>query len=187
MARVVGRSRPQQEGNTGLKFTEIIVFTLILVVVGAGVRYYYQYRKGPVYALKAYFDAIKAGNEERQYALIDDEDKKLMPTKHEYAQHCKFAQGYTERVADVVTETPVESKNPSELTIKATVAIRDSGEGKELYQGGGSHSFTDTYFLRKSADGDWKIVLSKSGKNTAADCCDNLEVEKAKPSPPGMF
>src|SRR5581483_9020490 len=170
MARVVGRSRPAAEGVTGLKFTEIIVFALLILLAGAGIRYYYQYRKGPSYALQSFFENVKGGSATRQYEFIDDEDKKLMPTVHDYAQACQLSHGYTERVADVTLEPPVETKNPNEVTIKGLISIRDTGEGKELYQGGGSHKYTDTYFMRKNADGVWKLVLTKSGANSPTSC-----------------
>ena len=186
MARVVGRSRPKSEGSTGVKFTEMIVFALLLLVAGGGVRYYYQSLKGPGHALDTYFDAVKAGSVTRQYALLDDEDKKIMPKERDYEQHCQLARGFTERVADRTLETPVIGSNPNEATIAATISIRDTGEGKELYQGGGSHKFADTYFMRKNKEGEWKVVLTKSGKNTPEACCNNMEIGKATPSAAGF-
>ncbi|HLK60207.1 MAG TPA: hypothetical protein VKU00_26835 [Chthonomonadaceae bacterium] len=187
MARVVGRSRPQAEGSTGLKFTEIIVFALLILLAGAGIRYYYQYRKSAGFALQEFFGAVKQGSPKNQYALLDDADKKLFPTAQDYEKGCQLAHGYPERVTDILLEPQVETKDPNEVTIKANISIRDSGEGKELYQGGGSHKFTDTYFMRKNADGEWKVVLSKSGNNSPENCCNNLDLDKATPSPPGQY
>jgi hypothetical protein len=182
MARVVGRSRPKPEGVTGLKFTEVIVFGMILALLAAGGNWYYQYRKGPAFALQAFFNEVKSRSATRQYEFLDDEDKKLFPTVHDYVEKSILAHGFPERISNV-SEEPLVQRSPTEVSIQATVTIKDTGEGKELYQGGSSHSFMDTYILRKNADGKWKIVLSKSGKNSLESCCNNMEIGKATASP----
>lgn len=183
MARVVSKRRPQTEGAYGIKFTEIVVILMVLAAIGGGVKYYFSYRKSPGFALQQYFAAVKAGNVQAQYDLLDDADKsKYMPTKHDYSQAFNQAHGYTERVADVTIEPVPVTPDTSEISLKATVSIRANGEGKELYQAGSSKGFTDKYVMRKSKEGDWKLVLSKSG-----DGHGNLNLKNASPTPDSQF
>ena len=183
MARVVSKRRPQAEGQYGIKFTEIIVIALILVAIGLGVRYYFQYRKSPAFALQAYFSAVKGGDVKAQYALLDDDDKaKYFPERKDYSAHYSQSHGYTERVQNVTIEAaPVEPTTP-EVTLNATVQILANSTGKELYQAGSSNGFADKYVMRKAADGTWKLVLSKSG-----DGHGKLKLESAQPTPDSQF
>jgi len=183
MARVVSRRRPATEGAYGVKFTEVIVMLMVLAAIGAGVAYYFNYRKSPSFALQQYFAAVKSGSVKEQYEMLDEEDKaKYMPTRHDYAQMFKQSQGYAERVVDVTIEASPVSPTTSEVTLKATVDILANSAGKELYQAGTSKPFTDNYVMRKAPDGTWKLVLSKSG-----DGHGSLNLANANPTPPAQF
>ena len=183
MARVVSRSRPRSEGNTGVKFTELLVMGAILLLIAGGVRYYIGYRHSPSFALQEYFAAVKAGDVKKQYDLLDEDDKaKYMPTSKDYSQKFKQAHGYTERVTDVTIDPDTAPADATEHTLNATVDIRASGEGKELYQAGTSKGYTDKYVMRKDKDGEWKLVLSKSlnSKNS-------LNLLDASPTPDSQY
>jgi hypothetical protein len=156
---------------------------MVLAAIGAGVKYYFSYRKSPSFALQQYFAQVKAGNVQAQYDLLDENDKKeYMPTKHDYAVAFTQSQGYAERVVDVTIEASPVSPSTSEVTLNATVDILANSKGKELYQAGSSKTFTDKYVMRKDPDGSWKLVLSKSG-----DGHGNLNLSKGEPTPPAQF
>ena len=183
MARVVSRRRPATEGAYGIKFTEVIVILMVLAAIGAGVKYYFNFRKSPSFALQQYFSAVKSGNVQAQYDLLDEDDKKnYMPTKHDYAQLFKQSQGYAERVVDVTIEASPAAPETSEVTLNATVDILANSTGKELYQAGSSKPFKDKYVMRKAADGTWKLLLSKSG-----DGHGKLNLDNGNPTPPAQF
>jgi hypothetical protein len=183
MGRTVSRRRPATEGAYGIKFTEVIVIALVLAGIGAGVMWYMNYRKSPSFALQNYFAAVKSGNVQAQYDLLDEDDKKnYMPTKHEYAQLFKQSQGYAERVVDVNIDASPAAPTTSEVTLNATVNILANSTGKELWQSGTSKGFTDKYVMRKAADGTWKLLLSKSGDGKG-----NLNLSNAGPTPPPQF
>lgn len=183
MARVVSRHRPRPEGSTSIKFTELMVIGMVIAVIGFGVRYYINYRHSPSFALQEYFGAVKGGDIKKQYEMLDDEDKKYMPTPKDYAQAFKQAHGYTERVVNVTIEPDNAPPDATEHTLTATVDILASGEGKELYQSGSSKGFTDKYVMHKNKDGEWKLVLSKSGDKHNGE----LNLRNAEPTPDSQF
>ncbi len=179
MARIVGRQRVRESSGTGLRVPEIIVFALVICGLVAGVRYYFfVYRVSPGYTLAQYFGAVKAGNVSAQYALIDDADKKqFFPSEKEYEQNAPQARGYTERISGVqMSEEKPDPKKPGVALVDATVSIRQSASGKQIYQTG-TDSFRDTYALRKDKNGAWKVWLERSGR----------KLLEAKPSAPGNF
>ena len=183
MAKTVRRSKPKAEGTYGIKFTELIVMGIILAVIAGGVKYYLDYKKSPTAALKTYFEAVKAGNVQAQYDMLDDDDKaQYMPTAKDYSSHFVQAHGYTERVVDVTVDPTPNSPTTQEVTLNATVNILANSQGKELWQAGSSKGFTDKYVLRKDKAGLWKLVLSKSGDGQG-----NLKLKDASPTPDSQF
>lgn len=180
MAKIMTRSRPVIEGNTGMKFSEIVVIVMAVAGIVYGVRWYLDYRRSASFALTEYVGAVKAGNGASQYALIDDSDKKtLFPSLASYEKTCTLAHGYTERIENS-TLAP-EEKNPKsseKVTIPLTVVIRGSAEGKQLYQTGQAETYSDRIVMHKGADGKWRVVLSQS-----ADPETNmLHLQKSPPS-----
>jgi hypothetical protein len=183
MAKVVRKSRAPVEGAYGIKFTEIIVILMVLAAGGLGVRYYMQYLKSPSAALQKYFSAVKGGNVQGQYDLLDDDDKtKYMADKAAYVERFKQAHGYTERVTNVTIEAAPVDPAATEVSLNATVDILANSQGKELYQAGTTKGFTDKYVMRKDKEGAWKLVLSKSG-----DGHGKLNLANAEPTPDSQF
>ncbi len=183
MARIVTRSRPVKEGNTGMKFSEIVIIALVIGVIAFGARYYMEYRKSAPFALSEFMAAVKAGNAESQYKMISELDReKYFKTLSEY-KRLLFPHGYTERIANVVLSAPEsDPRDETVVSVKMTTQIRDTTVGKKLYENGSTGSFQDTVKMRKDADGNWRVLLSKSvGGNN------KFKFEEATPSPESMF
>lgn len=185
MARMMTKSRPVVEGNTGMKFSEIIVIILAIAGIVMGVRWYMNYRNSATFALSEFMADIKAGNVENQYALLDETDKKnFFPTRKAYENNVTLAHGYTERVENVALspEEP-DAKDADKVTIPMSVVVRDSVVGKEIYNNGTTKSYSDKIVMRKNSDGKWRVLLSASiDKSTR-----QLNMQKATPSPNSQF
>src|SRR3954468_14598914 len=97
MARIMARSKPVIEGSTGIKFTEIIVVAMAIAGIVYGVKVYLEYRRGPTFALSEYMGAVKAGNLQNQYNMIDENDKKTFVRPATY-EKSTLGHGYTERI-----------------------------------------------------------------------------------------
>lgn len=180
MARVVGRSRVREGIPTGQKLSEMLIIAGIGLAILAGIRYYFVvYRNSAGFALGEYFGAIKSGDVDKQYALIDAKDKQqYFPTKESYEKDAKQARGYTTRITNVqMIETPPDPKKPDIAVIDATVSVRAAAGGKELYQTGETKDYSNHMYMRKDADGKWKVWLSKS--------IDKMDLLKAEANPPG--
>lgn len=154
---------------------EAIVFVMMAVGLVVGGRYYFTtYRKSPAFALGQFFAAVKSGNVEAQYALLDEEDRRFFPDKQAYGK-TPLAHGYSARIENVAFGNEKAGKGADTVTLDAAITVRGTTKGKELYQQS-SQSIQDSYTLRKDANGDWKVALSKS----------KLELpNKVEPSPPG--
>src|SRR5206468_11221096 len=112
-ARIMSRSRPVIEGNTGIKFSEIIVVVMAIAGIVIGVRMYLDYRHGPAFALSEYMGAVKAGNVGNQYTMIDENDKKNhFPTQRAYEKNT-MAHGYTERIENTSLSAVQKSEDPN--------------------------------------------------------------------------
>ena len=175
MARVI-RFRPQKDKD-GMRVggPEMIVFGFILVGAFFGVRYYFNtYLKSPSYTLGQFIGAIKAGSPERQFELMDETTQKVFGSARNFAKE-PLARGYAARIENftITSEVP-NTKNLSEVTIKAELVVRGGSKGKQLYQSS-SQSVKDSYALAKNAKGEWRVVISKSKLGL-------LEIE---PTPPG--
>ena len=59
MARIMTRSRPVKEGNTGVKFSEVLIMLMVVAVVAYGVKYYLDYKKSASYALSEFMGGVK--------------------------------------------------------------------------------------------------------------------------------
>jgi|SRR5579872_1475021 len=183
MARIMSRSRPVVEGSTGIKFSEIIVVAFAIAAIVLGVRAYLDYRKGPTFALSQFVAAVKAGNVENQYKLIDEMDKKNhFPTRHDYARLETISHGYTERIENTTYGPEQKSADGTKATISMTNTIRASSTGKQLYENGQKETYTDKVVMRKDSDGNWRVLLSASVDSRA-----KLNLEKAEPSPDSSF
>jgi len=185
MARIMSRSRPVIEGNTGIKFSEIIVIGMAIAGIVFGVRWYLDYRHSASAALQEFVGAIKAGNIGNQYALIDEHDKKnFFPTQQKYERDDTLAHGYTERIENSTIGPEVKDpKNPDKVTIPLTLTVRATAEGKQLYQTGQTQTYSDRIVMRKGGDGNWRVLLSESiDKNTG-----KLHLQEATPSPSSVF
>lgn len=184
MARMMSKSRPQNEGSTQVKFSEMIVIGLVLVGVGFAVKYYLEYRKGPSFALAQYLDAVKGGSSKVQYEFIDQKDKSSWcPTLSEYESKCQLSHGYAERIENynISPETKDASK-PDYSSIKTVVTIRGMA-GKELYQNGTAETYTDTFRMHRAADGAWKLIYMDSVSPSTR----KLNMEKATPTPNSSY
>ena len=175
MARTVGRSRQREGVGSGMKVSETGIFIAVGIGLLLALRWYFVvYKNSPAVALGDYIGGIKAGNVERQYALLDASDKQLVPTEKDYEKMCPQARGYTERVTGMNFATPVpDPKDPASVTIKATIFLRGPA-GKDLIDNGQTVEVTDNYALHKDAEGHWKVVLHKGWPK-------NLLAQKANP------
>jgi hypothetical protein len=162
MARVVGRSTVREGIATSTKLSESAVFIAIAIALLLGARWYFVvYKNSPGVALGEFLGGIKAGNVERQYAMIDDSDKQILPSQKDYGK-MQWARGYTERIANISMLPEVKDlKDPDIVTVEATLNVRGAA-GKDLLQQGESTAATDKYTLRKDKDGHWKVWLQKS-------------------------
>lgn len=178
MARTVGRGRPMQEGvGSGMKLSETVIFIVAGIAILFALKWYFiDYKKSPGVALGDYIAGIKSGNVERQYALLDAADKRLLPTQEDYEKKCPQARGYTERVTGMNFATPVpDAKDPTYCSIQATIYMRGPA-GKDLIDNGQASEASDKYVLHKNSEGLWKISLTKGWPK-------NLLLQK--PNPPG--
>lgn len=183
MARVVGRARPQAEGaGTGMKLSETGIFIAMgVIAIFATYWYFAIYKHSPGVALNEYIGAIKSGNVEKQYAMLDAADKQALPTAKDYEDKCQQARGYTERVIGVTLDKPVpdakdpDPQHPTTVSINATISVRGMA-GKNLTDNGEIAQATDKYVLHKDAEGNWKVMLSKGWPTNLL---------KQTPNPPG--
>jgi hypothetical protein len=183
MARVVGRARPQGEGaGTGMKLSETGIFIAMGIIAVFAIYWYFTvYKHSPGVALNEYIGAIKSGNVEKQYAMLDAADKQMLPSEKEYEEKCKQARGYTERIIGVTLGKAVpdakdpDPQHPTTVSIEATVSVRGQA-GKNLTDNGETAQATDKYVLHRDAEGNWKVVLSKGWPK-------NLLLQT--PNPPG--
>ncbi|HZT44171.1 MAG TPA: hypothetical protein VFA07_18545 [Chthonomonadaceae bacterium] len=180
MSRVVSRTYVRSREGTGMGIAEWIVMIAIGIGIYAAVRYYINYRHGPTYALSSFLGAVKAGNVESQYALIDDDDKRNhFPTLNDYEKTCPLARGYTERISSFTLSDPkIDPKKQTIAKIDATESVRvlAGTQSKDLLNAE-SQSTTDHYTLHKDSKGDWKIWLGHS----------SLGITQVTPNPPGDF
>lgn len=144
---------------------EVISFILLVGVLVMGVKYFFDYRHSAGYALSDYIGAIKVGDADRQYAMIDDQDKQdYFPTLKDYTKKAIQAHGYTNRVVGVeCASTVAYAGDPNAVTVKATVSIHAESSGKEIGQTAAVTPYTDDYVLRKNAQGQWRVWLGVSG------------------------
>src|SRR5579862_4598752 len=163
MARVIGRTRQRSVYGSQMKLSEMAIFIAAVIGIVLAARWYFMvYRHSPGVALGHFLGAIKAGEGQQQYELIDEMDKQAIPTEKDY-QKLPIAQGYVERITSVdLAEAVPDPKNPDMVTIKATLGVRGSSQGKQLYETGGGEAATDTYTMHKDKDGEWKVLLSQS-------------------------
>lgn len=167
MARIVTRSKPAAEGNYRVSPAEAIVFVLLVGVIAWGIKSFLDYRQSAPFCLGEFIASIKAGNTANQYSWIDEnEKKKFFPTKKAYTSNDStktLAYGYVERIQDVrMGREEKDSKNPNKVKIQTTIKMRDTAQGKQLYELGQSQTQVDNFVLRKNSDGKWRVVLSES-------------------------
>ena len=174
MSRVI-RFTPQKDRN-GMQIgaAEGIVIVVLVIAIFAGLRYYFvTYRNTPAYALGLYLGAVKSGNPQAQYDMLDEADQRS-GTLAEYKK-LPIAHGYASRIENVAMspEQPAPN-NPNVVTVDATLSVRGTSKGKELYQTSGQ-TINDTFTLRKNSKGKWKVWISKWKR----------ELLKVEPSPEG--
>ena len=186
MARVVGRSKPVVEGSTKMKPAEMIVIAFLIAGIVAGGYYYWQYRQSASYALSSFLGAVNSGRVKDQYALLDDEDKELLPdvSKYENSNEVPLGLGYAERIPKFSLGTPVpDSQHPNTVGISATMQVVAGGGTKELYQTAATTPYTDTFKVRKGSDGKWKVWLSE----TFREAHGKLNLMASPPSPRSTY
>ena len=176
MARVVRQSKVRERNGMTIQPAELIVMLAIIGVIIYGIRFYFVvYRNSPDFVLGEYFQAVKAGNVERQYELIDATDKQnYYPTQSVYEKNAPQSRGYTGRISKWSFSND-QTTSSGAVSVDASLSLRDSSAGKELYQSGSS-DVEDQYMLKKNSSGQWRVVLSKSK---------NVLIKKIKPSAPG--
>lgn len=180
MARVVARSRHAEGNRMLIRPAEAICMVLIGIGIMFGVRYYMNYRKSPGYGLQEYLGTIKSGRIHDQYALVSDQDKNTWcPTVGKYRTWAEQNVSYTTRIQSVTVTKEVISGDTA--TAEATISIRASAGGKELYQTGDMGTYTDNFTLRKGSDGHWKVSIAETWKKNNG----KLNFQKATPNPPG--
>jgi hypothetical protein len=159
-----------------MKLSESAVFIAVAIALVIGLRWYFVvYKNSPGVALGEFIGGIKAGNVERQYAMIDDSDKQFLPTAKDY-EKLPMSHGYTERITNVSMLPEVKDlKDPDVVTIETTLGVRGAA-GKDLLQSGDATTVTDKYTLHKDKDGHWKVWLQKSPMTNLL---------KVQPNPPG--
>ena len=176
MARIL-RFRPTVDRN-GMRVggPEVIVFVVMAIGAFVGVRYYFTvHLKSAGYALGAFVGAVKAGNPEAQFDMLEANDKANVGSVKEYEKKITLGRGYATRIENfTINEELPNPKDPDEVTLKATLSVRGTASGKQLYQSS-SQSVNDTYVLRKDEKGEWKVSLSKS----------KLGLLELPPTPPG--
>jgi hypothetical protein len=173
---MVARARYRDTATTGMKISEYLVMILVVALVVAGGRYYFLvYRHSPGYMVGQYLAAVKRGDAAAQYALIDDEDKRLwFPTEDTYTKQAKQANGYVERISSVtLAHEQIDPKKSNLASVDATIVVRKAGQ--KIYESD-TETFTDHYTLRKDSDGNWKIWLKES----------QINMLRAEPTPPGQ-
>ncbi len=167
MSRIVGRAKSTERNGMKVTFSEAIIMIAVVIAVIFGVRWYFSgYLKSPGYALGEYFGYVKKGNVEKQYEMIDASDKQqFFPTVKKYENDAPMARGYNMRIQDVKMSEPIlDPKNPNVVKVPCAITVRDSADGKELYQQG-TKTVEDEYTLRKNNNGEWKIWLQKSKRD----------------------
>lgn len=176
MARMVGRSRTR-ESFMRIQFSEVIVMVVVVLGIAYGARWYFvTYRNSPGYMLGEYLGAVKAGNVEEQYALIDSADKQAaFPTRKAYERNAPQSRGYTARISDVkIGKEQIDPNKPNIATVPVSISVRTTASGQQLYQTG-TQTVEDQYKMRKDSNGKWKVWLAQSKQKL-------LDVP---PSPPG--
>jgi hypothetical protein len=176
MSRMMARPRYRETASTGMKISEFVIIALVIVLIVAGGRYYFfVYRRSPAFVVQQYLAAIKRGDAAGQYALIDDEDKRLWyPTEQDYAKNARQAEGYTERVSSVtVSGEKVDPKKPTLADVDAAVSMRQASANILTNQ---SDTYTNHFTLRKDRAGDWKVWLKQS----------QLNLLQSQPNPAGQ-
>ncbi len=178
MARVVRQTQIKDRNGMRIQPAELIVMLAIIGVVAYGIRYYFTvYKNSASYVLGEYLQAIKAGSVEHQYELVDAGDKQnYFPTQSVYEKNAKQSRGYTARLQKWSFSNERETSSGT-VSIDAALSIRDSADGKQLYQSS-SNDVNDQFILRKNSSGQWKVLLSKSK---------NELTRKVKPSSGGDF
>jgi hypothetical protein len=157
MARMVSRPRYREGRGLGERLSEVIVFIVIAVGIALAVRWYlFIYLRAPGTALGNFVAATKAGNVEGQYQLLASSTKMLFPSRKEYTEKWKMAQGVAGRLTTYTIRNVVETGDKA--TADVTVAIRKAGQ--ELIQID-ADTFSDRYVLQREPDG-WKVVLEAS-------------------------
>lgn len=156
--------------------SEGIIFVVIVIGIFLGVRYYFNvYLKSAGYALGAFVGAVKAGNPETQFAMLDSNDQNSIGSLKNYEKQIPLGRGYATRIENfTLNEEKPNPQDPDEVTLKATLVVRGGATGKQLYQTS-SQTVNDTYVLHKDSKGEWKVALSKS----------KLGLLEVAPTPPG--
>lgn len=162
MARIIKFRAAKDRNGMRIGGTEAVVFAMMAVALVLGGRYYFKtYRTSPAFTLGQFFAAVKSGNVEAQYALLDESDKRFYPDQKSYSK-TPLAHGYSARIENVsFGNEKADVKNADMVTIDTAISVRGTTKGKELYQQS-SQSIQDSYTMRKSASGEWKVVLSMS-------------------------
>lgn len=188
MAKVVGRARPQVEGSTSMKLSEVIIIGFVLAGLVAGGIYYYQYRQTATYALGNFLGAVNHGRVKDQYELIDDGDKQYpgfeSPEKYEVNDAVPLGLGYGERIPRFRTEKELPYAGHTDaVTIKTTMDVVDGGGTKNLTDVAASKPYTDNFVMHKDKDGHWKVWLSETFKLAGG----KLNLMQSAPSPRSTY
>lgn len=163
MGRIVGRRRIQEGRSLGERFTEIVVYVVLIAGAVYGVRWYFtDYLRSPKIALGRYLGHVKAGDVKAQYAMIAESSKRYFSSVSAYESKWEPARGLTGRLASWQVEPVAEKDDRAE--VKAILNIRKSGQA--LYQAA-SDPYTDLYVLVKE-NGEWKVALDQSNLTSAA-------------------
>ncbi len=186
MARIVGKARPTVEGSTSMKLSEMIIIGLIVTGLVIGGVYYWQSRQKATFALSQFLSAVNSGRAKDQYALIDDEDKQLLPSASEYESSniVPLGLGYAERIPKFTTGPEIpDPKDPNVVSIPVTMMVINGGGTKELYQTAAGKEYKDTFMVRKDKEGHWKVWLSATFRAANG----KLHLMESAPSPRSTY
>ncbi len=160
------RSEFQERRPQGEKYVEYIVFVILAIVLFfVGKWYFVVYKHSPSIALVDYVAAIKSGNTDVQYAMLDAKTKAIYTDKSTFVQKWPMSANLAGKMGDFTVSNVSESGDKAEADV--SVSVRKAGDGLMNIA---SDTFSDHYVMRKEADG-WKIALS--------ECYDKIKSQQA--------
>ncbi len=160
------RSPFQERRPHGEKYVEYAVFVaLAIAAFFIGKWYFVVYKHSPSVALVAYVAAIKSGDTDEQYKMLDAKTRTFYTDKSTYVQKWPMSANLAGKMGDFTVSNMTESGDKAEADV--AVSVRKGGDGLLNIS---SDTYSDHYILKKESDG-WKIALS--------DCYNKIKSQQA--------